>query len=170
VTGRRRRRAGGELWSGLDRRTLAYVRLSDARSADLPRHVEAIERLCDAHGLELADMVVDVEGGLEAESAPPGLQWALARLAAGGVRVLAVASSNHVTGAFAEAAQLTHWFREREVTLVAADSAGGSDPATAGPDAPGRGRRGARHAPGVGPGSWARYLRTRTDDGRLPHG
>jgi hypothetical protein len=168
VTGRRRRRTGGELWWALDQRALAYVRLSDASSADLPRHVEAIERLCDAHGLELADIVVDVEGGPEAESAPPGLQWALAQLAAGGVRVLTVASAGHVTGAFAEAAQLTHWFRERGVTLVAGDSAAGPESATTGADVPTGSRRGTRRALGVGPRAWARYAHGRTDEGRLP--
>jgi Resolvase, N terminal domain len=163
VTGRRRR-TGGELWWALDQRALAYVRLSDASSAELPRHIEAIERLCDAHGFQLADMIVDVEGGTEAESAPPGLQWALAQLAAGGVRVLAVASAGHVTGAFAQAAQLTEWFREWGVTLVAADSAGGPDSATAGAEVPARSRRDTQRALGVGPRAWARYAHGRTDE------
>jgi hypothetical protein len=156
------------LWSALDQRALAYVRLGDASSTDLLRHVEAIERLCDAHGLELADMVVDVEGGSEAESAPPGLQWVLAELAAGGVRVLTVASVGHVTQAFAEAEQLGHWFREREVTLLAADSAGDPESATAVADVPARARRGTLRAAGVGPRAWARYAHGREEDGRSP--
>jgi hypothetical protein len=141
----------------LDRRALAYIRLGDPRSAQLSLHVAAIERLCDARGLELVDMVVDVEGGLTVETAPPGLQWALGRLASGAVRMLAVASAEHVTGAFAEAPQLARWFRERGVTLATPDSAGGP----AGEDVPNvaaRGHQGARRPPGVGPGAWARYV------------
>jgi Resolvase, N terminal domain len=166
VTGRRRRRAGGELWSAADRRTLAYVRLGDARGVDLPRHIDAIERLCEARGLELADIVVDVEGGAESTSAPPGLTWALERLAAGAARALAVARTEHVTGAFAEAAGLRRWFREQGLKLVAADASAAEEGA---PDPPGRALRRVRRAPGVGPGSWARYVHARTDDGRLPN-
>jgi hypothetical protein len=147
VTGRGRRRAGGELWSALDRRALAYIRLGDPRSAQLSLHVAAIERLCDARGLELVDMVVDVEGGLTVETAPPGLQWALGRLAAGAVRMLAVASAEHVTGAFAEAPQLARWFRERGVTLATADSAGGPDRETVREDVPEPAARGHQGAP-----------------------
>jgi hypothetical protein len=172
VTVRRRRRTGGELWSATDRRALGYVRLEDSGSAGLPRHVETIERLCDSRGLELADIVVDVEGGAELESAPPGLGWALKQLAAGGAGALAVAWVEHVTGAYADAEQLTRWFDEQGVTLVAAGYGGGSGPSpaeTAAPDSPARRRHGARRAPGVGPRSWARYVHARTDDGRLPN-
>jgi hypothetical protein len=163
VNGRRRRRGGGELWS--DRRALAYVRLEDARSTDLPRHMQAIERLCDMRGLQLVDMVVDVEGGAGHQSAPPGLGWALKRLAAGGSRVLAVARAEHVTGAFVDAEELPRRLRERGATLDAADSAVVAVPSTAqaaAPKPPAPARRSARRAPGVGPGPWARYVNART--------
>jgi hypothetical protein len=167
VTGRRRRRTGDELWSAADPRALAYVRLPDARSGELPRHIDAIERLCEARGLELADMVVDVEGGAESTSVPPGLRWALERLATDGPRALAVARTEHVTGAFVNAGRLMPWFRERGLKLVAADS-GASGTAEVGvPDAPARVRRRVRRPPGVGPRSWARYVNARTDDGLL---
>jgi hypothetical protein len=156
-----RRRAGGELWSAADRRALAYVRLQDASSADLPRHIGAIERLCEARGLELADIVVDVEGGEESASAPPGLAWALERLAAGGARSLAVARTEHVTGAFAEAGRLGQWFRDQGCKLVAADASAAQ---TGAPDGPARVLRRVRRPPGVGPRSWARYVNAHTDD------
>jgi hypothetical protein len=163
VSGRRRRRSDGELWSAADRRVLGYVRLDGARSADLPRHIDAIERLCEVRGLELADVVVDVEGGDESTSAPPGLAWVLEHLAAGGPRALAVARTDHVTEAFADAGRLTKWFREQGLKLVAADC---TSAATAEVGAPARGLRRVRRAPGVGPRSWARYVNARTDDGR----
>jgi hypothetical protein len=167
VTGRRRRRAGGELWSAADRRALAYVRLGDARGADLPRHIDAIERLCEARGLELADIVVDVEGGAESTSAPPGLTWALKRLTSDGARALAVARTEHVTGAFADAGRLGQWFRDQGLKLVAADASAAEVGAT---DVPARVPRRVRRPPGVGPRSWARYVDARTDGGPLPTG
>lgn len=167
MTSARRRRAGGELWTAVDRRVVAYVRLDGAGSPDLPRHLVAIERLCDLWGLEPTDVMVDVEGGVEAATAPPGLAWALARLAAGRTRALAVARTDHVAGAFADAGQLIRCFRDRGVILVAADSAGdpGHETAEVGTREPrARTRRRGRRPPAVGPRSWARYVHARADD------
>jgi hypothetical protein len=163
--------AGGKLWSAVDRRALAYVRLEDARGAGLQRHLDAIERLCDDRGLEIADIVVDVEGGAERESAPPGLRWALEKLGARRARVLAVAQVEHVTGAFADGERLPSRLGDRGATLASADALGAA-PSTAelAPSAPpARARRSARRSLGVGPRSWARYLDARADSGGLPN-
>ncbi len=62
-----------------------------------------------------------MQGDAESTSTPPGLKWALERLAAGGAHALAVARTEHVTGAFADAGQLGPWFREQGLKLVTAD-------------------------------------------------
>ena len=153
----RRGQAREELWSGAGRRALGYIRLRDARGIGLPRELETLERLCHEHGTTLADVAVEVAPA-GAAGTPPGLAWALARLASGEATTFAVRRLDDLTGPFADRGQAARWLGERRVLLISGEQAAEAHaPRTAL-----RIGRGILRSPGVDPPSWARYLQART--------
>jgi hypothetical protein len=157
------RRPEGGLWRrgpAAHERALGYVRLDEhARSAQFARHAHAIERLCEARGLGLADIACDVGGAAGSASARPGLTWALRRLAADDVGCLIVPRLDHLSDLLSERGQLVGWFRERGVALLTAEHGPGT-PAARAPNRPPDGAVYPRAVRGVDPRSWAAYART----------
>jgi hypothetical protein len=96
----------------------------------------------------LSDVTCEV-GGREGSSGPlPGLAWSLKLLAAGEASTLVVPTLDHLSGAFGTGPTPLDWFRERGLSLVAADIRAGGFTDAAPPLPP------ARIAGGVDPRSW----------------
>ena len=91
---------------------------------DLARQAEVVARACGQRGLTLLEMVGDPHQGRRLFrprllDAPPGLEYALKRIAAGDAQGLVVPGLRRLARSAAELGPIVEWFIRRRVQLVA---------------------------------------------------
>jgi peptidoglycan hydrolase-like protein with peptidoglycan-binding domain/DNA invertase Pin-like site-specific DNA recombinase len=102
-------------------RALGYVSAAEPQALPEREQVAAIVALCDALGWPLGDVVREVEQPQGNGLRPPGLDYALERLANGEGSCLVVAQLGRLSRSAAELARILDWLKEHGIRLVAID-------------------------------------------------
>jgi DNA invertase Pin-like site-specific DNA recombinase len=102
-------------------RVLGYVSTAEPEALPEREQVAAISALCDALGWRLEDVARDVEQPQGNGLRPPGLDYALERLANGEASCLMVAQLGRLSRSAAELARILDWLKQRGIRLVAID-------------------------------------------------
>ena len=109
-------------WAGDGGRALGYVRLAlGTEPESFARCTAEIERLCAAHGLQLAGIAHDSQAPRSRRRSRPGLRWALEELAAERSDTLVVAELRHLCDTASDLPVLLRWFATHQRRLVAID-------------------------------------------------
>jgi len=100
------------------------ARADEEPDEDLARQAEVVARACDRRGLALLEMVGDPPQGRRVFrprllDAPPGLDYALKRIAAGDAQGLVVPGLRRLARSAAELGPIVEWFIRRRARLVA---------------------------------------------------
>jgi len=100
------------------------ARAGEEPDEDLARQAEVVARACDRRGLALLEMVGDPPQGRRVFrprllDAPPGLDYALKRIAAGDAQGLVVPGLRRLARSAAELGPIVEWFIRRRARLVA---------------------------------------------------
>ena len=110
---------------GAELAMLGYSRVSTAEQAErrygLEAQEHAIRETCDRRGWWLVDPIIRDEGESGKSLVRPGLEQALAHLAAGDADGLIVAKLDRLSRSVVDFGLLLEWFTEAEATLVALD-------------------------------------------------
>jgi hypothetical protein len=104
--------------------TTFSVQAGKESDEDLARQAEVVARACGQRGLTLLEMVGDPHQGRQLFrprliDAPPGLDYALKRIAAGDAQGLVVPGLRRLARSAAELGPIVEWFIRRRVQLVA---------------------------------------------------
>ncbi|MDA0180416.1 recombinase family protein [Solirubrobacter phytolaccae] len=102
-------------------RALGYVCATGAGDDQLARERVAIKRCCSEHGLDLAQVVHDVD--LEGRDQRPSLVWALEQLAEHRADVLVLVRLHDLSANAANLRPLLTWFNDEHRRLIALDLA-----------------------------------------------
>jgi DNA invertase Pin-like site-specific DNA recombinase len=102
-------------------RVLGYVSTAEPEALPEREQVAAISALCDALGWRLEDVARDVEHPPGNGLRPPGLDYALERLANGEASCLMCAQLGRLSRSAAELARILDWLKQRGIRLVAID-------------------------------------------------
>jgi peptidoglycan hydrolase-like protein with peptidoglycan-binding domain/DNA invertase Pin-like site-specific DNA recombinase len=106
-------------------RALGYVSFAtpeESSGSENTHQLEALDRYCEQRGWELAEVVHDVRSPGRRVSSP-GLDYALERVAAGDASCLLVAELRRLGNSAGELGRILQTLRERDVHLVAVDTA-----------------------------------------------
>ena len=100
------------------------ARAGEEPDEDLARQAEVVARACERRGLTLLEMVGDPPQGRRVFrprllDAPPGLDYALKRIAAGDAQGLVVPGLRRLARSAAELGPIVEWFIRRRARLVA---------------------------------------------------
>jgi hypothetical protein len=103
---------------------LGYVSVSEPEAPhgqELHDQMAAIDTACCERGLVLDEVIADLEQVKDTGPEPPGLQYALQRVAAGEASCLVVAELGRLSGSSQEVGDILEWLQRRQARLVAVD-------------------------------------------------